>query len=99
MKKQKTEEKEIGKFILGIRLIQTKEGKIIPKFRTADLNIPKDIIISQLRLFTKMLEERYYPDFRDNVTSKRKMPLEEIKKWEKEMDEFLGLKPWKTLKK
>ena len=57
------QEKEVRKFALGIKLINYK-----PKLTLYNLNIPNEIVITQLRNLIKMLEEDYYPNFKDNIT-------------------------------
>ena len=63
------QEKEISRFALSISLIQDNDGKIIPKFFNRNSKMPIDIIISQLKLFTRTLEDDYYPEFRNNMTT------------------------------
>ena len=60
---------ELGKFIVGIYLIQGNEGTLYPKLFNKNINMPKDIIINQLRLLAKSLEDDYYPEFRNNITT------------------------------
>lgn len=60
--------KETIKFALGIDLVLDNNGKIKPKLIAKNINMPNDIIINQLRLFVKMLEENYYPNFKGSTT-------------------------------
>lgn len=62
-------ERELGRFGIAIKLFLDNEMNIKYKFDSLDLNIPKEMIITQLRTFIKILEEDYYPDFKDNITT------------------------------
>lgn len=59
-------EKESIGFVLGIKLYGDKATE--PRIIIRDINMPRDIVINQLRNLTKMLEEDYYPDFKNNIT-------------------------------
>lgn len=61
--------KEIGRFKLGISLLQEENGKITTIFFNRNFNVSKDVVLSQLRLFIKMVEDEVYPSFRDNITT------------------------------
>lgn len=63
------ERKEIGRSFIGISLYQNTNGKLKPTLINKSFNIPPEIIIFQLKLFVKMLEENYYPDFKDGVST------------------------------
>ena len=60
------EEKEIGRFSLGIKVMIDNKGVVTPKFRSMDLNIPKEVLIVQLKSFLSILEESYKQDFKEN---------------------------------
>ena len=60
--------KEIGRFALAIQLLQGEEN-LDSKVSSYDFNMPKEMLITQLRTFVKMLEENYYPEFKGNITS------------------------------
>ncbi len=60
-------EKEIAQFALGIKLSLTDNGEIVPRFSTAEKNMPKEMLISQLRALVRLLEEEYYPDFKNSI--------------------------------
>ena len=62
-------EEEIGRFVIGISLLQSNNRKITADFTNKNFNIPKQIIISELRLFLRMLEDDLYPDFKNNITT------------------------------
>lgn len=62
------EEKEPRRFSLGIEL-NTNNAILKPRFIVRNSNMSKDIIINQLRLFIKKLEDDYYPDFRNDITT------------------------------
>ncbi len=59
-------EKENIGFIVGIKLYDGKTPK--PRMIIRDINMPRDIVINQLRNLVKMLEEEYYPDFKKDIT-------------------------------
>ncbi len=59
--------KEIGKFMVGIRLLKETENKLISETCTIDSNMPKAIIITELRTLVRMLEDNHYPNFMNNI--------------------------------
>ena len=59
------EEKEIGRFGLGIKVMINNKGVITPKFGSMDINIPKEVLIIQLKSFLNILEENYKQDFKE----------------------------------
>ncbi len=59
-------EKESIGFVLGIKLHENNITK--PKMIIRDVNMPRDIVINQLRSLIKMLEEEDYPHFKNNLT-------------------------------
>lgn len=58
--------KESVGFVLGIRLHEGNAKK--PRVIIRDINMPRDIVINQLRNLVKMLERENYPDFKNNLT-------------------------------
>ena len=62
-------EKEIGRFGVGISILQEENGKIKANFVNKNFNVPRELIITELRLFLRMLEDNLYPDFKDNITT------------------------------
>lgn len=61
--------KEIGRFSIGMSLLQETNEKITTNFINKNFNVPNDIILSQLNLFTRMLEDNNYQDFRNNINT------------------------------
>ena len=66
---------EIGNFGLSIKLFRDN-GEFIPIFRGLDKNMPKEIIISQLKSFLKKLEDEYNADFKGDITKINGAPEE-----------------------
>ena len=62
-------EKEIGRFALGIFLSEEPINKLNLRIINKNFNIPMGVLISQLKLFTRMLEDNYYPTFKEGVTT------------------------------
>lgn len=60
------QEKELGRFAANIVLLEENK-KLKPVFITRSNNMSPDIIINQLKLFIKSLEDSYYPKFKDNM--------------------------------
>ena len=62
-----TKEKETRKCVIGMELVYNKES-FNPKITLANINMPAELMIAQLRSLLKMLEEEHYPDFKNNLT-------------------------------
>ncbi len=58
--------KEIGRFAASIVILEENK-KLKPLFFTRSTNMSPDVLITQLKLFIKSLEDSYYPKFKDNM--------------------------------
>lgn len=56
---------KIGEFILRIKVFE-ENSLIKPKFETAELNISREVLITQIKSFLSILEESYKQDFKEN---------------------------------
>ncbi len=66
-------EKETRKCVIGMELFYNKKD-FRPKLTLANINMPTEVMIAQLRNLIKMLEEENYPDFKNNITKFRVRP-------------------------
>lgn len=60
-------QKEARKCVIEIELFYDKES-FKPKVTIGNLNMPVEVIVTQLRSLVKLLEEEIYPDFKNNIT-------------------------------
>ncbi len=59
---------KIGAFTLSINLFE-ENGIFMPKFESFNFNMPKEVLMSQLKSFLKRLEDDYNRSFKDNITT------------------------------
>ena len=59
---------KIGEFGINIQLFKENQN-LIPVFRGIDINMPKEVIISQLKSFLKDIEDKYNANFKPDVTT------------------------------
>ncbi len=67
MEQMEEHKKEIGKFMVGIRLLKEAENKLVSETHTINSNMSKEIIITELRTLVRMLEDNHYPNFINNL--------------------------------
>lgn len=59
---------KVGAFSLSINLFE--ENRIlIPIFKSFNFNMPKEVLMAQLKAFLKNIEDNYNGSFKDNITT------------------------------
>ncbi len=69
-------EKEIGRLAVAISFLQDEMGNVKTRVINRNINLLPEVMISSLRMLVKMLEDDYYPDFRNNITTINSSPDE-----------------------
>lgn len=59
------EEKEIGRFVFGVKTFQDSEGKIEVEVKSANEGIPDEIIIMNMKGFLERVEKNFYERFKN----------------------------------
>ncbi len=61
--------KKIGEFRLRIELFQEDDSNFIPIFKGVNINMPKEVLLAQLKSFLKTAEDDYHKDFRSDIST------------------------------
>ncbi len=62
-------EKQVGRFFLDLVLFKNEDGQLLFTFNSNNINMPNEMLITQLRTFTKILEDNHRQDFKGNIVN------------------------------